>query len=172
MKLSVALFISSLVALLSQAQQSEPVTSFGPYCFTETQLYGRADVGDAQEIAASDKTELDNIPLSEFGNASRVSMIKYCFDTRTAYLKSVQAGLTNGIGSEVKWLNTIGLDDKVSAANTECGMYHVEREDYRVAELEIGSVTAGLPNTQGIIWLAVTVRHVKNLSPTPFDVTF
>ena len=51
-------------------------------------------------------------------------------------------------------------------------MYHVEREDYRVAEVEIGSITAGLPNTQGIIYLAITIRHVKNLSPSPFDVTF
>ena len=94
------------------------MTSFGPYCFTETQLYGRANVGDVQEIAGTDKNNLDNIPLSDFGNASRVSMIKYCFDTRTAYLKSVQAGLTNGIGSEVKWLNTMGLDDTLQAANS------------------------------------------------------
>jgi len=51
-------------------------------------------------------------------------------------------------------------------------MYQVERENYRVAQLEIGYLAAGLPNTQGVIWLHVTVRDVRLKSPSFLDVTF
>lgn len=68
--------------------------------------------------------------------------------------------MSYGIGSEITWLSGIGLDDSISskAAFLECDMYHVEHRKYRVNLIEIGYLTVGLPESQGVVWLGITVE--------------
>lgn len=121
-------------------------------------------------MSTSDKNFLDNIPLSEFGNASRVTVIRYCIDKETGYLNSVQTGITNGIGSQIKYLQTIGLDDSIKGDDLACEQFAVENEKFRVAEMEIGFIDGGSSKAQGVIYLGLTVRHVDMKSPSQRDV--
>jgi len=57
MKRASTLFLSLFVSLVPHsAIAADTITSFGPFCFKETTLYGRGDVGDAQELPSTDKT--------------------------------------------------------------------------------------------------------------------
>ena len=143
---------------------------YSPHCFKETLIYGRGEVSDRTEKQVSDKTFLDNIPLSEFGNASRVTVVRYCIDKETGYLNSVQTGITNGIGSEVRYMQTIGVDQSFKGDDLICGQYAVENELFRVAQMEIGYIDGGSAKAQGVIYLGLTVRHVDIKSPSQRDV--
>ena len=142
---------------------NDSIDSYGPHCFSETTIYGTPRAG-SQEIPASDKTELDNIAQSDYGVNSRVTALRYCVTASTGYLNSIQAGLSNGFGSKIKWQKLIGLDDATRNALVSCKTYEMERDDYRVAEMEIGS------QSTGVIWLSFIMRDVKYKSPSPTDV--
>ena len=138
--------------------------TYGPHCFSETDTFGVSFAAGASETASSDKNELDNIAISDYTFDARVTAIKFCTDLRTNYLSSVQAGSSNGYGNKIKWMSTIGHDETIKAALVNCKTYEVERSDYRIAEMEIGSLNTG------VTWLNIVVRDVRLKSPSPSDV--
>jgi len=78
----------------------------------------------------------------------------------------MQAGTTNGIGSKIRWLSSIGV--KKGAV---CGTYELEKEDFKVASLEVGYVTIYSDRQQGVIWVRFIMRDVRNNGPSDSDVT-
>jgi len=80
------------------------------------------------------------------------------------------AGITNGIGSKISWLNSIGVKEKVSAPDA-CGTYELEKEDFKVASLEVGYVTINSVREQGVIWVRFILRDIRNNGPSDSDVT-
>ena len=158
------IFLFAKAALVAAADDaSASLESYGPHCFSETAVYGTTIAG-ASETKSSDKTKLDDIAQVEYSNDARVTAIKYCVDLRTNYLNSVQAGFSNGFGSKITWMSTIGFDDVTLGARVVCSTYEVERDDYRVAEVEIGTLSSG------VTWLNFVVRDVRHRSASPEDV--
>ena len=95
-----------------------------------------------------------------------MSAIKYCLDNRTEYINYIQAGYSSGIGTEITWMNGIGLDTSTEskAEILDCGMYHVEHRDKRVVRLEIGYIDEDLPQFRGIIWVGLTIDNADSAS--------
>lgn len=54
----------------------------------------------------------------------------------------MQVGITNGIGSQSRWLNLIGHDDRVTITN-ECAEFQLEKDEYRVQAMEMGFFSEG-----------------------------
>ena len=84
---------------------------------------------------------MDNIPKSELSDKSRVAFLRSCTDIFTDYVVTLQVGLTNGIGSQIKWMTPIGRDE--SNELNDCATYELEKEDYHVDTIEIGYTNLG-----------------------------
>ena len=108
------------------------------------------------------------IDRAEFGDASRVAFLSYCTDKTTAYLNYIQAGITNGIGSQIRWMSPIG---EKNFNNQGCGTYELEKEDFRVVSMEIGYITINSERDQGVIWTRFILRNIINNGPSDTDVT-
>ena len=150
--------------------QVDDPTVWPPDCFEESASYGRGDILDPLETLVSDASQLNNISKTVFGNQSRVAFLRYCTDSSTKYIESVQVGITNGIGSQSQWLNVLGHDDKISELN-DCSIYQLEKDDVRVSTLEIGYLGNGSNFDKGVIWLRFLLRDLKNSGPSDSDVT-
>ena len=114
---------------------------------------------------------LDNISKKKLGAEARVTFLRYCTDRNTLYVSSVQAGITNGVGSENKWLNVIGHDDQGEPQTAVCSIYQLEKDDMRVETIEVGYLNVGVAREQSVIWLRILVRDIKNKGPADSDVT-
>ena len=101
-----------LLAEQSMAALDDP-SVWSPECFEKSDAYGRGDIVDPMETVKSDSNQLDNISKTSFGNKSRVAFLRYCTDSNTKYIESLQVGISNGIGSQSSWLNVLGHDDKI-----------------------------------------------------------
>ena len=147
---------------------------FQPDCFAETAAYGRPDYIDPDELPISDRTQLDYISRDVFTQESRAALLQYCTNSETGYLSSLQVGITNGIGSQTKWLLPIGTDPLSSNTapddDVSCAIRELERENFRVETIEVGYVTVGKIGEQGVIWVRLILRDLKNKGPADTDV--
>ena len=53
----------------------------------------------------------------------------------------------------------------------ECSIYQLEKDDFKVATLEIGYLDNGNDFEKGVIWLRFLLRDLKESGPTDSDVT-
>ena len=95
--------------------------------------------------------------------------MQYCTSNTNGYLNSLQVGITNGIGSQTQWLLPLG-SDQTAGLDAECAIRELERDNFRVETIEVGYVTAGQIDEQGVIWLRILLRDLKNNGPTDSDV--
>ena len=91
--------INDNLGTMAQQIVGEDPTVWPPDCFEESDSIGRGDILDPLEILVSDASQLNNISKTVFGDKSRVASLKYCTDSTSKYIESVQVGITNGIGS-------------------------------------------------------------------------
>ena len=66
----------------------------------------------------------------------------------------------------------LGHDDDSSAAkaSTTCAIREFERDEFRVNSVEIGYLTVGTPEEQGVIWVRFILRNLRNTGPSDSDV--
>ena len=60
--------------------------------------------------------------------------------------------------------------DQTAGLDAECAIRELERDNFRVETIEVGYVTAGQIDEQGVIWLRILLRDLKNNGPTDSDV--
>lgn len=164
--------LMAVITLLLHFATTVRAANVPAHCFEETTAYGRAVDYTFFGTTVTDKTSLDGIDFTVFGDYPRVSLLKFCTAVTTGYLQSVQAAISNGVATETKWLQSHGDLDSADDS-VECTLYELEQNYFRVNTLEIGYLDQGdVSSTQkGVIWLRFMLRDLRGADAGDSDVT-